>query len=364
MGMDARPRANTHTRSPAVVKALVLAGGYATRLRPLSCSKPKLLFPVVGVPLIDLIVSWLKEGGVRDVILAVNHLAERLRIEVGEKRLGSKVTLSVEENPLGTAGPIRLAKDMLDNEPLLVVNGDIVTDISLKGMVKSHLEHEAKATVSLVAVRDPEPYGSVALDSRGRITMFEEKTKRVSESHLVNAGAYVLDPSIIDRIPAARQVSLEQMIFPELARGGKMWGWRHEGYWYDIGRIPNYVRANKELLQRFHGSRSSKSEVHGRDGFIRQPSYLGEGSTFQRGAQLGPGAILSRGVVIGEGAVVRDSIIFENTSIGRECLVDGVLIGERVTVGGRTRIGRGSIIAGEVNIPSRTMIRQNTVVLS
>jgi len=157
-------------------------------------------------------VSWLKEEGVRDVILAVNHLAERLRIEV------------VEENPLGTAGPIRLAKELLDNEPLVVVNGDIVTDISLKGMVKSHLEHEAKATVSVVAVRDPKPYGSVALDSRGRITMFEEKAKGVGESHLVNAGAYVLDPSIIDRIPAARQVSLEQTIFPELARGGKNGG--------------------------------------------------------------------------------------------------------------------------------------------
>ena len=346
------------------MKALVLAGGYATRLRPLSCSKPKLLFPVVGVPLIDLMVTWLKEGGVREVILAVNHLAERLRMEVGERRLGSRVVLSVEENPLGTAGPIRLAKDLLDDEPLVVVNGDIVSDISLKGMVRSHLERGANATVSLVTVPDPKPYGSVTIDSRGRITSFEEKTRGVTGPHLVNAGAYILDPAIIERIPAARQISLEKTIFPELARQGNMWGWRHEGYWYDIGRVPNYVHANRELLERFHGGPSWRSEGFRQDGFVRQPSYLGEGSTFQKGAQLGPGAILSRGVVIGEGAVVKESIIFENTTVGRECLVDGALIGERVTVEARARVGRGAIIAGEVNIPAGSTIKQNAVILN
>jgi NDP-sugar pyrophosphorylase family protein len=346
------------------LKAIVLAGGYATRLRPLSCSKPKLLFPVVGVPLIDLMISWLKEGGVREVVLAVNHLAERLRIEVGEKRLGSRVMLSVEETPLGTAGPIRLARDLLEDEPFVVVNGDIVSDISLKGMLEAHQEHGASATMSLVTVPDPKPYGSVTVDPRGRVTSFQEKTKSPRGSHLVNAGAYILDPSIIDRIPSARQISLEQTIFPELARRGHLWGWKHEGYWYDIGRIQNYVQANRQLLERFHGSRPSSSDERDWNGFVRQPSYIGEGSTFQKGAQVGPGAIFSRGVVVGEGAAVRDSIIFENTTVGRECLLDSVLIGERVTIGAKTRIGRGAVVAGEVNVPPGSTIRQGAVILN
>lgn len=346
------------------MKALILAGGYATRLRPLSCSKPKLLFPVVGVPLIDLMISWLKEGGIREVVLAVNHLSERLRVEVGERRLGSKVILSVEESPLGTAGPIRLAKDLLDDEPFVVANGDLVSDISLKEMVRLHQSREATATVSLVAVSDPKHYGSVAVDSQGRITKFEEKTRTRSRSHLINAGAYVFDPSIIDRIPTARPVSIEDAIFPALAAERKLWGSKHHGYWYDIGRIPEYVMANKELLERFHGSRqSSQSEIR-HNATVRQPSYIGEGSAFQKGAQLGPGAILSRGVVVGEEATVRDSIIFENTTIGRECVVDGALVGERVTVGAQSRIGHGSIIAGHVNIPDRSVIKQNAVILN
>ncbi len=205
----------------AHVKALILAGGYATRLRPLGCSNPKLLFPVVGVPLIDLMVSWLKEAGIGEVILAVNHLSERLRIEAGERRLGTKVILSVEENPLGTTGPIRLAKRLLEDQPFVVVNGDVVSDINLREMVKSHEEHEAEATVGLVAVLDPKPYGSVAIDLKGRVTRFEEKPKGLRGSGLINAGAYVLDPSIMDRIPGGRPVSMEFAIFPELAAEGE-----------------------------------------------------------------------------------------------------------------------------------------------
>jgi NDP-sugar pyrophosphorylase family protein len=375
------------------LKALILAGGYATRLRPLSCSNPKLLFPVVGVPLIDLIVGWLREAGIDDVILAVNHLSDRLRIEVGEGRLGSKITLSVEENPLGTAGPIRLAKDLLEEEPFVVVNGDVVSDIGLKQMIKDHQDNEAKATIGLVTVPDARPYGTVEVDAEGRITRFEEKSKKRG-SHAVNAGVYVLDPSVTELIPPNKPTSMELTIFPSLARDGGIWGWKHTGYWYDIGTIADYLRANKELLARFHKGRPSRFTEHEQYGgfsqaalegdastsqvlerrsgvmetshgvVIKQPSFIGEDSTLQRGVTLGPGAILSRGVSIANNAVVRDSIIFEHTSLGRDCVVDGAIIGERVTVGSGTRIGRGAVIAGEVNITSNSLIKQKAVILN
>ena len=338
-------------------------------------------------------VSWLEEAGIDDVILAVNHLSDKLRIEIGESRRGSKITFSIEENPLGTAGPVRLAKDLLEDEPFVVVNGDIVSDINLKLMIKSHTENDAKATVSLAKVPDARPYGTAEMNDSGRITKFEEKPNK-RKSQAINAGVYVLDPSVIQLIPPAIPSSMENMIFPKLVQDGGIWGWKHTGYWYDIGTIPEYLRANKELLTRFYSGSPSKIREHEGtslsrqpefanhtsgsqllqhpsqlvgthyEAIVKQPSYVGEGSVLHRGATLGPGAILSRGVAIDVGTSVRDSIIFEHTSIGRDCNVDGAIIGERVTIGPGTRIGRGAIIAGEVNIPGHSLIKQKAIILN
>jgi len=338
-------------------------------------------------------VSWLEEAAIDDVILAVNHLSDKLRTEIGETRRDSKITFSVEENPLGTAGPVRLAKDLLEDEPFVVVNGDIVSDISLNRMIKSHMANQAKATVSLTKVPDARPYGTAEVNDEGRVTKFDEKSDK-RRSQAINAGVYVLDPSVIQLIPPAIPASMEHMIFPKLVKDGGIWGWKHTGYWYDIGTIPEYFRANKELLARFHSTRPSKIREHEgasvsrhseldnhvsgsqllqhhsqlvqthHEATIKQPSYVGEGSVLHRGATLGPGAILSRGVAIDGGTSVRDSLIFEYTSLGRDCIVDGAVIGERVTVGAGTRIGRGAIIAGEVNIPSHSLIRQKAIILN
>jgi len=334
-------------------------------------------------------VSWLEEARIDDVILAVNHLSEKLRIEIGESRRDTKITFSIEENPLGTAGPVRLAKDLLESEPFVVVNGDIVTDINLKQMIRSHTENKAKATVSLVKVPDARPYGTAEVNDAGKITKFEEKSNK-RKSQTINAGVYVIDPSVIQLIPPAIPSSMEHMIFPKLVQDGAIWGWNHTGYWYDIGTIPEYLRANKELLTRFHSSHQSKiskhegtspprqpeftNDVSGSqllqhrsqlvEATIKQPSHIGEGSVLHRGATLGPGAILSKGVAIDGGTSVRDSIIFEYTNLGRDCIVDGAIIGERVTIGAGTRIGRGAIIAGGVNIPSHSLIKQKAIILN
>lgn len=347
------------------MKGLILAGGFATRLRPLSCSKPKLLFPVVGVPLIDLMIAWLREGGVRDVVLAVNHLSERLRLEVGERRLDSKVTLSIETEPLGTAGPIRLAMRFLDSdEPFVVVNGDIVSDINLGEMVRAHKEHSALATVALVRVSDPMQYGSVTLTPDGRIPEFTEKMPARSKSTLVNAGAYVLSPRVLDFIPLSGPASLERAVFPRLAEMGVMWGWKHSGYWYDIGRISGYVKANMEVLR--NSGRRSTPALKGPmfDWKAVQPFHVGKGSRVESGVRLGPNAILSDRVLVGEKSIVTDSIIFEDTAIGENCIVEGALIGERVVIGKNSRIGKGAIVAGQISVPEGTVIKENSVILT
>lgn len=344
------------------MKALILAGGLATRLRPLSCSKPKLLFPVVGVPLIDRMISWLGESGIREVVLAVNHLAEILKSEVGSRRRGTDIIFSVEETPLGTGGPIRLARRYIDDEePFVVLNGDIVSDIDLRSMIDMHVAKSATATLALTGVRDPARYGSVNVTEDGRITRFHEKAQSSARFNLVNAGVYVLDHRIIRMIPSG-PLSIERAIFPKLASRGSMWGMIHDGFWFDIGRVPDFVRANMEMLKR---SYSASPRATSREGWAtRAPVRLGKGFRAGTGSRVGPNAIVSGGVRVGESSSIRDSIIFENTRVGSGCTISGTVIGEKVTIGDHSRISRGSVVAGGISLPTGTIARRNSIILS
>jgi len=346
------------------LRGLILAGGFATRLRPLSCSKPKLLFPIVGVPLVESMARWLSSGGVDQIILAVNHLSDRLKTEVGHRVAGVTVAFSVEETPLGTAGPIRLAANLMSkDDPFFVINGDIVSNIDIRGMLAMHEEKKADATIALVSVSDPSPYGSVLTDSNGIVRKFEEKSTVLSATSQVNAGVYVLGPRVVDSIPVGRSVSLERDVFPKLVRNGRMQAWIHDGFWYDIGRVSEYVRANKELLE----NQKLKAGELGDDGengsHIIRPVYLGTKARLGIGAKLGPLTILSDNVSVGDEAIVRNSIVFEETSIGEKTIVEDSVIGERVIIGGGSRIGRGSIVAGQLSIPAGSVVSPNSVIL-
>jgi NDP-sugar pyrophosphorylase family protein len=346
------------------LKGLILAGGFATRLRPLSCSKPKLLFPIVGEPLVELMARWLSSSGVDQIILAVNHLSDRLKVEIGHRLGGITVSYSVEEMPLGTAGPIRLAADLLSkHDPFFVVNGDIVSNIEVSRMLALHKEKKADATIALVSVPDPSPYGSVLTDSSGIVRKFEEKAGVLSADSLVNAGVYVLSPSVIGSIPVGRSVSLERDIFPRLVEEGRMQAWKHDGFWYDIGRVSEYVRTNKELLEK-QEVKPGELRDHSSDGAqIVQPAYVGSKSRLGVGAKVGPLTILSNNVKVGDGAIVRNSIVFEDTRIGEKSIVEEAVIGERVTIGPGTIIGRGSVIAGQISIPDKSEVPPDSVIL-
>jgi len=347
------------------VKALILAGGFATRLRPLSCSKPKLLFPIVGVPLIDRMISWLGEAGIREIILAVNHLSERLKIELGQKRLGSKIQFSVEEETLGTAGPIRLASPYLDpHEPFLALNGDIVTDIDLRALVNVHLARSAIATIALTRVRDPAQYGSVTVTPDGRITGFEEKKDSPTKTNLINAGIYILDPKVQTLIPRHGPVSLERTVFPRLASKRLMWGMTHNGVWYDIGRISDFVKANMEILKTTTHTGIVHSKQYKQTWAAKSPFSVGEGFRPSKGVRIGPNTILSERVSVGEGSSIRNSIIFEDTTIGARCTLNGALVGEKVSIGSQSQIGKRAVVAGEISIPDGSIIRENSFVLS
>jgi len=347
------------------LKGLILAGGFATRLRPLSCSKPKLLFPIVGTPLIDYMSDWLDRGNVGEVILAVNHLSDKLRMEVAARKMGDRMALSVEETPLGTGGPLRLAASMMPGrEPVVVVNGDIVSDIDLNGLTRAHMASGAEATIAVFSVGDARPFGLVTLDSRDQITGFEEKSPKAQGPGWINAGVYVLNHSVIGMIPEGRAVSLEREIFPVLANRMKLRGWRHNGFWYDIGNIKDYVATNMDLLKRGDQLLPDMRNDVSRAVDVQQPSHVGGHCVIAREAKVGPYAILSPKVEVKSGSIIRDTILFEETTIDEDCRVEGAVIGEGTRIGRGTSIGKGSVIAGEVVIAEHSVVKPGSIVLN
>jgi mannose-1-phosphate guanylyltransferase len=307
---------------------------------------------------------WLSSGGVDQIILAVNHLSDRLKVEIGHRVGGAMVTFSVEETPLGTAGPIRLAANLLSqDDPFFVINGDIVSNIDIRSMLALHEEKKADATIALVSVPDPSHYGSVLTDSNGMVRKFEEKSGALSATSLVNAGVYVLSRGVVASIPVGRSVSLERDIFPLLVGNGRMQAWIHDGFWYDIGRVSEYVRTNKELLQKQEIKAGELREDRQDGGHIIRPAYLGTRSRLGVGAEVGPQTILSDHVTVGDAAIVRNSIIFEETTIGEKTIVEDAVIGEKVVIGRGSRISSGSIIAGQLSIPERSVVPPNSIIL-
>jgi mannose-1-phosphate guanylyltransferase len=307
---------------------------------------------------------WLTSGGVNEIILAVNHLSDKLKVEVGHSIGDVTVTFSVEEKPLGTAGPIRLAANLLSKDnPFFVINGDIVSDIDIRKMLAAHKEKKADATIALVSVPDPSPYGSVLTDSDGVVRKFVEKSGTISSTNLVNAGVYVISPSVVGHIPMGRPVSLEREVFPRLADNGGLQAWIHNGFWYDIGRVSEYVRTNKELLEKEAPGGGPTIPVAQGGMHIVHPAYVGAKSSLGVGAKLGPFTILSDNVTVGDEAIVRNSIVFEETIIGEKTIVEDAVIGERVVIGRGSRIGRGSIIAGQLSIPAGSVLPPDSVIL-
>jgi NDP-sugar pyrophosphorylase family protein len=309
-------------------------------------------------------VRWLSSGGVDQIILAVNHLSERLKIEVDHRVGGATVAFSVEESPLGTAGPIRLAANLLGkDEPFFAINGDIVSNIDIRSMLALHQEKNADATIALVSVRDSSPYGSVLTDSSGIVRKFDEKSEVLSAANLVNAGVYVLSPSVVSSIPLGRSFSLERDVFPKLVEKGRVRAWIHEGFWYDIGRVSEYVRTNRELLERQDPKASEFAADVEQGRQVVRPAYLGKKTRLGVASKVGPLTILSDSVTVGDEAIVRNSIVFEETTIGEKTIVEDAIIGENVVIGKGSKIGSGSIIAGQLSIPAGSVVPPHSVVL-
>ncbi len=335
-----------------VLKALILAGGFATRLRPLSCARPKTLFPIVNKPLLQWIFERLANNGVEEAILAVNALTQFYIKQQRPPKCGLKVRFSIDppKMPLGTAGPVKKAERLIGHdEPFIVLNGDIFADLSYREIVKAHLQTGASATIALCKVEDPSRYGVAELyENQYYIKRFIEKpSKDKAPSNLINAGVYVLSPKIFDYIPKGRAVSMEREIFPKLAQEGKLCGHLLNGLWMDIGKPEEYLETNRIILDSIAGTLNQEKAGNFE---VKFPVALDKGVSVGEKSVVGPYAILGKNVAVGKKVHIVNSVIFQDVKIGDYTSISGAIIGEAADIGSNVNITKGCIIADQAKI--------------
>jgi NDP-sugar pyrophosphorylase family protein len=348
------------------VDAVVLVGGFGTRLRPLTLTVPKNLVPVAGVPLIERVVAHLAAHGVDRVVLSLGYRPDSFFAAFpSNSAAGIPLVYVVEPEPLDTAGALRFAaKDAGVRDTFLVANGDVLTDLDVTALVDAHRFTGADATIALTPVEDPSRFGVVTTDADGRVTDFVEKpAPGEAPTNLINAGTYVLEPKVLGRIAADRRVSVEREVFPAMVAEGRLFAVSSERYWLDVGLPESYLRATTDLLD---GSRGAGPPAPGADrraeggwtlgapvveaeaevddqsllcdgcrvatGVDIRRSVVGPASRVAAGAQL-EDAVLLAGAILGEGAVVERSIIGPGAVIGAGAKVTGLsVLGEGFVV--------------------------------
>ena len=311
------------------MRAVVLVGGFGTRLRPLTSSIPKPMLPVGHVPIIERLVTNLGRSGVTDVTLALGFKPEPFVAAFPDGECaGVTLRYAVEPEPLDTAGAIRFAAEFAGiDDTFVVANGDILTDLDVSALVRFHRERGAQATIHLVGVPDPSAFGVVALDALGRVERFVEKpAPGTAPSNLINAGTYVLEASALQLIPIGRKVSIERATFPLIATEGGLFAMATDDYWIDTGRPELYLQANLDVLG--HTRRHDRCvAVHPEAvvdaAAVIQHSVVGAGARVA-GAVI-RNSVLLPGAVVAAGAVVTDSVLMGR--VGANAVVHNSVLG-------------------------------------
>jgi mannose-1-phosphate guanylyltransferase len=305
------------------VQALILAGGEGTRLRPLTYTVAKPVLPLVGRPHIAYVIDWLARHGVDDVIVSCGHLADGMKSALQDLELGVQIRFAEEPDARGTAGAIRFADDMLA-ERFFVLNGDVLCDLDLTALIAQHTDTGARGTLALYPVADPTGYGLVHRQDDGEITEFLEKPEPDQiDTDEINAGAYLLERSVLEEIPPDREVSIEREVFPRLIGRG-LYGIRLEGYWIDIGTPDRFLEANWDILEKRVETVMSDQ--------LDEPMMVGEGCEISEGAELRLPCVIGDGSRIGDGAVVERSVLLDGCTVEDGATVSNSILSAGVTV--------------------------------
>ncbi len=371
------------------MKAVVMAGGEGTRLRPLTSNQPKPMVPILNRPVMEHILELLKSHQIEDVVVTLQFLPQVIRNYFGQGTdLGLNLSYAIEEVPLGTAGSVRNAKEYLD-ETFVVVSGDAITDFDLSKAIAFHRRRKSMATLILKSVENPLEFGVVITDKQGRIERFLEKPSWGQVfSDTINTGIYILEPEVLEYIPAEGQFDFSQDLFPLLLRAGRpLYGYVAEGYWCDVGSIEQYMEAHHDIL-------SGRTKIAVPGIHMEGDIWIGSGATIDpsavlRGpvaigqhAQIGPNAtideftVIGNNVVVGRDAHVHRSIIWENAYlgprsklhraiVGRSCdIKQGARVDQGVAIGDDCVIGDNAVINHDVKIYPFKRVDPNAVVNS
>jgi mannose-1-phosphate guanylyltransferase len=349
------------------VQALVLAGGEGTRLRPLTLTLAKPVMPLAGRPLLTFMLDWLHRHGVDDVLLSCGYRSHDVERVLGHEHRGMRLRYVVEDEPLGTAGPLRLAADEgVLAERVLVLNGDCLTDIDLTAEIAQHKETGAVATLALVAVDDTSSYGVVPTRENGEVEAFLEKQPGPAPTNRINAGAYVLEREVLDRIEPGRPTSFEREVFPSLVGEG-LYGLAVSGYWLDIGTPERYLEATRDILDRrvdtVVGERIAAGGVEVGAGAtisprasVAAPSLVGAGCELADGAVIGPHTVLGSGCTLAAGSCAEQSVLHDGVTLDRDATVRESIVGSGAEIGASSRVEAHAVIGpGAVVEPGATI---------
>ncbi len=352
------------------MKAVIMAGGQGTRLRPQTSNLPKPMLPLVGRPMLEHIISLLRRHGVSDIVVTVAFLPNAIRNYFGNgSELGVRMVYATEETPLGTAGSVYNARDEL-TERFLVISGDVLTDLDLTSVVEFHAQSDALATLALCSVDNPLEFGIVITREDGSVERFLEKPGWGQVfSDTINTGIYVLEPEIFDLIPEGRSVDFSSEVFPAALDAGKpVFGYVAKGYWEDVGTTAAYLKAHRDILDGkvqvemtgfelrpgvWLGKGSSVDPSARIDG----PAFIGENCTIDQDAVLGAYSTLGANVRISERAEVRHSVIGENGYLGPSARVEGAVLGRSCDLRHGARCEPGSVVGEDCLIGANAAVR-------
>lgn len=366
-----------------MTKGIILSGGWGTRLRPLTCSTPKTLMPVVNKPVIERQMMLLKEAGVKEVVLAVSVLSDALKnyFKDGEK-LGLRIYYTDEKHPLGTAGAIKLAESYLNDDNFFMINGDVIFHFDFKTMLNSHEKLGGLGTIGSRIVEDPIRYGVLIVDETQKILKFLEKNEYNPPSEdkykpmPVNAGVYILEPEVFSYIDAKKYVSIELDIFPKLASERKLYHYPISGIWKDIGQPLELLEGNillmKDILNNLNQPKDNiidaSAKMEGRI-LIYPPVTIGKNTVVRNNCIIGPNVVIGDNVYIDEHSEIKESLIYndvyisKNVKIEKSIIADNCLIRDDVVLKGNEK--KLVILASFVEVLKRIrMIAPTTIDLT
>ncbi len=352
------------------MKAVILAGGFGTRLRPLTLDVPKPIVPIFDRPFLYYQIDALRQvPDIDEVILSLNYQPERIEARVGDgAEAGLPVRYRVEPHPLGTGGAIKFASQGVE-DTVLIVNGDVLTDIDLNAVVARHRERRALATIVLTPVDNPSAYGLVETDEAGNVRRFLEKPgPNEITCNTINAGIYLLEPATFDRIPDDTAWSIERQYFPSLVdREETFIAHVDRRYWIDIGTPASYMQAHRDLMAKrcaagpFSGKAAGSVHRGARcriaaGAELAGPCFLGDGCVVEEGARIGAESVIGPGCTIGPRAVIERSIVWGETVVEPDAVIREAILGRACHIGAGAEIAAGAVLGSRSTLAGHSRV--------